>query len=496
MVTLVNQIVLAYLFGAGASMDAFLACGAVPFVILNLAIGDLGYVLVPLLMRYENEGDLNRAVESTFTAIVLLSVGISVIGMAFSGPILRLTTASNMPAATFNLAASMAPVMWVIIGLTILGSYLTGIHTFRRQFAIPAASLAVPYIGMIAGGVLGARPFGIISVAVGWAAGTLARDLILFATVPGASLRFSRRMRHPAILKLFRSLPALGLSLLPFAALPMIDVYWASRLPVGSISYLGYSNRIVIALTSIVVQGISVVLFPDLSAEIAKGATLVFRDKVAEAMKIIFLLIVPLSAAVVMARGPIVQLALQRGKFTLESATGVSTVLPLYLLGAIWMAMMNIVIRSFYAMQNYRTPAKLGLICLVVYTALSGLLIGRFSYLAVGIAYSVFWLLMFVLQARSLGNAATAVLDRAFLTFMGKVLLSAIAAGALVIAVSMSTGMHGMRDMPLVEGAAGIFVFIAISHFVFKLEQYPRLFNIIQHRYGLERRKRPIPIGT
>jgi putative peptidoglycan lipid II flippase len=496
-VTLVNQVILAYLFGAGASMDAFLACGAVPFVVLNLAIGDLGYVLVPLLMRCEKDGELDRAIESTFTAILVLSVGVSILGVVFHRSILHWTTASNMPANTFNLAASMAPVMWVIIGLTIVGSYLTGIHYFRRQFASPSITLAVPYLGMIAGGLIGARTFGIISVAVGWAVGTLLRDLILFVTLPGRPMRLSQHLRHPAASSLFRSLPVLGLSLLPFAALPMIDVYWASRLPVGSISYLGYSNRIVIALTAIVVQGISVVLFPDLSEQIAKGETQVFRSRVIEAMKIIFLLMVPLAVAVAMARAPIVELALKRGKFTLESAMGVSRVLPFYLLGAIFMAMMNIVIRSFYAMQNYRTPAKLGMIALVLYTSVSGLFIGRFSYLAVGMAYAVFWLFMFGLQAHFLGNRITRILDRGFITFMGKVLTSSIAAAALVISVSISIGLHNKSGgIALTEGAAGLLVFVAISHFIFKLEQYPKIFEIAQRKWSVVGRQKPTPVTT
>jgi len=481
MVTLINQVVLAYLFGAGTSMDAFLACGAVPFVILNLAIGDLGYVLIPLLMKYEEEGKLEEAINATFTGVTLLAVGVTIVGVTCHTLILHLTTASSMPLATFTLADQMAPLMWIIIGLTIMGSYLTGIQYFRRKFTAPSITLAVPYLGMIVGGVAGAHRFGIISVAFGWAIGTLLRDIVLLATLGGSPIRFSRILLHPATRKLMRTLPSLGLSLLPFAALPMIDVFWASRLPVGSISYLGYSNRIVIALTSIVVQGLSVVMFPDLSEDIVKGKIALFQRKVIDAMKVIFLVIVPLAVLVSIGRIPMIGFALGRGRFGTDSVLGVAKVLPFYLLGVVWMAMMNIIIRSFYALQDYRTPAIVGTVALVLYTALSGLLIPRFSYLAIGITYCVFWVFMFTVQTYFLGKAVGTILNREFLGFLGKVTISSLAAiGFAFVLPKLITVGAAAPQAAMVEGAAGLVLFVAVSHFVFRLPQYPLLFGLIQ----------------
>jgi len=481
LVTLMNQVVLAYLFGAGTSMDAFLSCGAVPFVILNLAIGDLGYVLIPLLTKWEEDGKLREAIDATFTGVTLLALAVTIVGIGCHTLILRLTTASNMPLATFALADQMAPLMWIIIGLTIMGSYLTGIHYFKRQFTPPSITLAVPYLGMIAGGLAGAHRFGIISVAFGWAIGTLARDVVLLLALGGSPIRFSTKLFHPATRKLMRTLPSLGLSLLPFAALPMIDVFWASRLPVGSISYLGYSNRIVIALTSIVVQGLSVVMFPDLSEDIVKGKIALFRRKVIDAMKVIFLVIVPLSVLVSIGRIPMIGFALGRGRFGTDSILGVARVLPFYLLGVVWMAMMNIIIRSFYALQDYKTPAIVGTVALVLYTALSGLLIPHYSYLAIGIAYCVFWVFMFTVQSYFLGKAVGTVLNREFLGFLGKVTLSSLAAIGFAFVLPRLVTMGAVAPLAaMAQGAAGLVLFVVISHFVFRLPQYPLLFGLIQ----------------
>ena len=483
--TLLNQIVLAYLFGTGASMDAFLACGAVPWVILSLAIGDLGYVLVPLLTRCEKKGTADAAINSTFSAVLLLSLAVTAVGIAGHRPILRWTTSSNMPAQTFALASSLAPAMWVVIGLTIMGSFLTGVQYYRRQFAIPSLTLAFPYLGMIMGGIVGARHIGIMAVAIGWVGGTVVRDVILLVTLRGARIRPTLHLSNPACRQLFRSLPLLGLSLLPFAALPMIDVYWASRLPVGSISYLGYSNRIVIALASIVVQGICVVLFPDLSDHIARGEIDVFRGKVVEAIKIIVLVITPLLMMVALARLSVVQFALQRGRFSFDSAVGVSRVLPLYLLGAVWMAMMNIVIRSFYALQNYRTPAAIGLFGLALYTGTIALLIGPLSYLAVGVSYSVFWTFMFVVQTYYLGKSINGLLNREFAVFLLKVSAGATTAAGAVALISLAAGApFNNGALAVAQGMLAMLIFVLLGYYVFRFPQYTVLMGALLKRLG------------
>jgi putative peptidoglycan lipid II flippase len=478
-----NQAMLAYFFGAGRSMDALLISGALPFAILNLAIGDLSYTLIPLLMRYEKTGEQRRVSGACFTVVALMALGVALLGALGHRSILRLSTAASMPAATFELAASMAPTIWIIVGLTILGSFLTGIHHYRRSFFYPAMTLALPYLGMIAGGLLGASRFGIFAVVVGWAVATLLRDLALYRFLVPPRVRFYWDPGHPAIAKLLRSSCVLGISLLPFAVLPVIDTFWASRLPVGSISYLGYSTRIIIALTGIVVQGLCVVLFTDLSAEVANHNIANFHGKLVAAMDAILLSIVPLAVLVMVLRSTLVSVMLERGHFLPSATQGVIHVLPFYLLGMIFMAPMTIVVRAFYALGDYATPAKLGLTALAVYTVASGLLVGRYSYAGIGMAYAIFWCFTLVVHCYALGNKVGQLLGRGLLTFLAKVALSSLAAGASVRYLAGPHQSTVARYCGL-SGAIGVglIVFLFLSHYVFRVPQFRMLFGYVTHR--------------
>jgi putative peptidoglycan lipid II flippase len=472
-VTLINQVVLAYLFGAGTSMDAFLACGAVPFVVLNLAIGDLGYILVPLLMQYTQGLELKRAIDATFTAVLSASIVVTILGISMHREILRWTTSRDMPTATFELAVSLAPVVWVVIGFTLLGSFLTGQHYHLRRFTVPAVTLVLPYLGMIIGGLVAGRRIGMEAVVIGWAVGTGSRDAVLYATLGSHRPELTLRLRHPAVKRLLRCLPPLGISLLPFASLPMIDVFWASRLPVGSISYLGYSTRIVIAIASLVVQGVSVVIFPDLSADAKAGNFDAFRSKAGGAMIFIFCLIVPLACLVYLVRVPFLEVFLQRGRFTAASSTGVARVLPFYLFGTIWMAMMNVVSRSFYALDDYISPAISGLVVLVGYVILSGTLIKPFSYLGIGVAYSVFWIVLLFAQTQQLGRRVGILIDWSFGETLLRVLFCGCASLALLdLPQRWILARFSLFAVALLDISFFSILFFSMATLVFRIRQY------------------------
>ena len=478
-----NQAVLAYFFGASRSMDAFLISGALPFAVLNLAIGDLSYTLVPLLMGYENTGEERRVSDSAFTALSVLALAVAVVGALGHRLILRLTTAGSMPPQTFELAASIAPMVWVVVGLTVLGSFLTGLHHFPRSFSYPAMTLALPYLGMIAGGLLGASRFGIVSVVTGWAVATLLRDIALYRLLPPPRVRFHWSPWHPAVARLFRSTYMLGISLLPFTVLPVIDTFWASRLPIGSISYLGYCSRIIIALAGMVVQGLCVVLFTDFSEDIANHNIASFHRKLVAAIHGILLFIVPLATLVLVLRSTLVSILLERGHFLPSATLGVIRVLPFYLLGMTFMAPMTIVIRGFYALGDYATPAKVGVLSLVAYTIASGLLVRHYSYIGIGMAYAMFWCLTLAVECYALGNKVGHLLGADFFAFLGKVTLSSLAAGCAVN--FLIEPLHATLGQYLGPGCAagvGLSIFIVLAHFVFRVPQFRTLAGFVTQR--------------
>ena len=296
------------------------------------------------------------------------------------------------------------------------------------------------------------------------------------------------RPRNPATAQLARSLLPLGTALLPFAALPSIDVFWGSRLPIGSISYLGYSTRIAIAIALIVVQGLSVVLFPDLSEDAHNGRLDAVRQKSSDSILFIFAIIVPLAALVYLLDGPMLALFLQRGRFTAAASAGVLQVLPWYLLGTLPMAMMNIVSRSFFALRDYRTPALTGVAGLAVYVSVSGALIGRFSVAGIGIAYTVFWMFLFLLQTAMLGRRIGSLLTAGILRRAAELIgCASVALGAVVALTYLLPVYSGAPMRATVAAFAFVTVYLLTSVGVFRIPQYTMLLESVSHGTFLRR---------
>lgn len=476
--TFLNQMVLAYLFGTSATMDAFLVASVLPQTILVMLIGDLASALVPLLMQYKDrKQELQQLIGELFLFLSIVALLVSLLGVVGSRWALWATTDPDMPGATFDLAASIAPFIWMIVGLNFLSSFLAGVHHFYRKFSLPAISLIFPYLGMITGGLLWAPSLGVKSVVFGWLAGALLKSLILLPVLRGhGRFQFRGGFSHPGVWALCTSILPLALALLPFTLLPVIDVFWASGLPKGSISYLGYATRIVIAVTAIVVQGLYVVLFPALSEDTVNDKLDQFCSKISDAMKTVLLLIIPLAVVIFVHRIPLLVILLERGSFDQTATVGVGRVLPWYLFGMIWMAPMAIVSRGFFALRDYKTPAKLGLLSLILYVIVSGMLIPHFSYVGIGIAYAIYWPFTFVLQSYFLGSAVGRLLTREMFIVMSKTAVNSVLAGLLVVSISgWLNASLGLLAGVLVSGLSGIGMFVLLSYFAFKIPHFRML---------------------
>ena len=91
------------------------------------------------------------------------------------------------------------------------------------------------------------------------------------------------------------------LSLLPFTILVPIAYFWASKLEIGSVSYLGYSQSFAGFLSVAVSMGISIVSFPDLADKFAneKGRDSLYKfEKTLRYVLLIAMIIVGLFIAI------------------------------------------------------------------------------------------------------------------------------------------------------------------------------------------------------
>jgi len=362
-----------------------------------------------------------------------------------------------------QLAARLQVLFWLAVGLSSLAAFSTAVHHFEKRFVRAALCLLLVPTSTVVAAVLLASQLGVASLALGYLTGTILHCLIL---LPGSvdSLDFQPSV-SPHLGREFaaRLFPVL-ITLLPFTALPVIDAFWSSHLPDGSLSYLGYATRIVIGLTSVTIHGVAVVLFPYFSEHAVAGQRERLRAMMISSLKFVFLLMVPLATILTALRLPILTLLFERGSFDRQATLGLGAVLPWYLAGMVGMAAMNIVSRAFYAVSQARTLVLIGLGSLALYAGLSGLLSRSFSYAGIGVSYALYWTVQLIIAGAALGFVVEKLWCVEQFKFLLKLVTASLLVGALLQRASiLLPEAMGPVARVLLLGTAGCVVFLLMA---------------------------------
>jgi peptidoglycan biosynthesis protein MviN/MurJ (putative lipid II flippase) len=193
---------------------------------------------------------------------------------------------------------------------------------------------------------------------------------------------------------------------------------------------LGYCQRLLVAIGTIIVAGPSLILQPRLAAASASGDEISFVRDLERAMRLTVIICTPIALWVSWLAAPIVRVAFERGAFDRTVTLKVAHLLPFMLTGMVPMLCTIILFRAFYARSDLRTAATLGFLGPVLYFIFSGVLISR-GIAGIGIAYVLTWSVLFlvgahrVLSPNSLNANARSFL-RELVLLLATALLSAV----------------------------------------------------------------------
>ncbi len=447
-----SQVLIAYYFGTSAELDGFLIAYAMPSVFMGMGGAIFSSCLVPKLTALkEDKESLSAAASNTLVLAAIAAVFISLAGYLLSARTLNAST------------RSLAGIMWASAGVSILASFLSAIYQLKKSFIIPSLVWLMPTTGMMLGVIFLSDYFGIKGMALGFLGFSALSVVFLLSGGAGnyLSLSLVTIKGIKAGLMSFNAIIPVGFSLLPFTVLPAIDAYWAFKLPEGSLSYLGYSTRLALALGNLVLNGIYMVILPYLSEDFDKNDDDQFLSRLTGSIKAVLLFFMPAVLFIALNGAEIVGLLFKRGAFTEASVQGVSEVLPLYMFGLLAMGPTTLVSRAYFARHRPWRFGLLGVFLVVFYIAASGLLASVFSYKGIGIAYLMYW--VFFLFASAM------LLDRRILDME---MLKTLALYALISLASIIIAYAVARHVLNLSAYAAMFASAAMSVALFCLASY------------------------
>jgi putative peptidoglycan lipid II flippase len=393
-----SQVLIAYYFGTSGELDRFLVAYAFPSLFIGMSGAVFSSSLIPVVTPIKDSREqLGKAIFTAFFFVLVISISTTLLG--FFGRAFLLRTTTNYSQEDLDQTIRLASMVWPLLGLTLLVSFVSSVYQLSKSFIWPAVVALLPTVGKIAGTIFLAKRLGIAGLIGGEVIFCCLSFVVLLPIilrlVPG---RPRIEFRNTYALQFLKTLIPVSISLAAFTILPSIDVFWASKLPAGSISYIGYSTRIVVALGSLVVGGIYVVIFPYLSEDFSNNEKDVFLSRMGTFIKAVSIFFIPMATFCTFYRYELLDALLKRGMFTAESIKGVASVLPFYLIGLVAMGPTTLVSRAYYAKKESVKFGILSLLLIMIYFVLVGVLSRYLSYVGIGVAYLIFWLLLFIVS--------------------------------------------------------------------------------------------------
>lgn len=505
-VSLLQTIIIANRFGAGAEYDTFVLGSTLPdYLVRLIGGGALGVAFIPVfsaLLNANQQAAAWKLASQTFNTLLVAAAAICTIVMLTAPLLVQHIVAPGLNAAD---AQQTAEIMRILSAATIIftvSGIISGVLHGHNHFFLPVLAPIFQDLGLLFGVIVFTGPFGVHGLAWG--------------TLLGAVMHIGIQM--PGLIKYqFRWLPVLGwrdpqlrhviqlmLPRMLFGASFMINLIVISninsRLGEGAASAFSWGLRLIDIPQALIGTATGVVVFPTLAALTSMGRIEERRKAFSGALRFIIVATIPASVGLLMVGYPVLRIL-----FNEEESARIFTVMQVMSLAIFFQSLHEVLTRAFYAEQDTLRPLIISVIATLISiaTAVGMYAIFRavepplWSPLAVGgpaLAYVVTFAVECVLLARLLkrrwGDIALPELSSTTARTLGAtgvMLLALLGVDAALGAIGFggyALGQIVVRVAAII--AAGGVVFPAAALYLFNLDEVRQLPRLLFHRQPVQ----------
>ena len=448
---LVRDQALAYRFGAGDAMDAFLVALRVPNLLRELfAEGAMNAAFVPVFMRRLAAAGREAAWRLGAQLINVLAVvtgGLVVAGIVFAEPLTRLVAGDYQAVpGKFELTVRLTRIVLPFLTLVTIAAACMGMLNSLRRFFIPAVSPAAYNVCLIVSAVVvaplmpqaGTAP--IAALAAGVLAGGGGQIAVQWWTLHREGFRWRPRL-DPADRDLREIVGLMGPATIAGAALQMnvlVNTVLATGEGTGAVTWLTLAFRLMYLPLGVLGVSIATVTLPAVSRHAAGGDVAAVRRTVSHGLRLTWAVTAPAAVGLAVLAVPIVRVVFEHGEFTAADTPATARALVFYAPGIVGYAAVRLTAPVFYAFGNSLTPALVAVLTVGLNVGLNLVLVRVLGYpgLALGTTIAA-WMnaaVLLVLLHRRLGGLGGRGL-------VGSFARSCLAAGVMGAAVAAADGM-------------------------------------------------------
>jgi len=402
----VRDIIVAFALGAGLFADAFFVAFRVPNLLRRLfGEGSLTMAFIPVYSRVLEEEGEEAARAMARSAMIWLAVilaGITVLVEVLARPLTMVIAPGFLDnAVQFAVTVDLVRICFPYVIFICSVALCMGVLNARNHFLAPALAPVALNIALIGAALFGYFLGFNVAYCMAWGvlAGGAAQWLLQqpFLARTGFTWRGAWSWRNKGVARM-------GLLMLPTvfgAAVYQINILLgtllASFLPVGSVSYLYYADRLVQFPLGVFGIAVSTAALPSLSRLAARGETEAFDHALSASLGLTLFIALPAAAGLIGLAGPVIGLLFERGAFTAQAVVATAQTLVAYSVGLPFIALARPLVAAFYALEDTRTPVKVAVLCLVANVGLGVWLMHPLAHVGLALAVSASSLLNFAL---------------------------------------------------------------------------------------------------
>ena len=315
------------------------------------------------------------------TVLLVLSAAV----MIFAPWVIRLVAPGLEAAAT---AATMLRIVFPYIVCISAVALFAGMLNASGRFRAAAAAPALLNIAMISAAWWLSPHLSPSVIALAWGVlfGGIAQLILLAYCVRRAGLPLRIRPRRPNT-RMKKALAMMGQSTLGAGAVQinlLINLAIASLLPIGSISWLYYADRLMELPAGLLGAALATVALPAMAGEPARATAIL--DSI---LRTAFILAVPAAIGLALLAMPLVAVLFGHGEFGEDDIHKTAAAVAAYSIGVLGLVLMRPLAAAFFARHDAATPAKTAVAMLIFTQLLNGVFVFGLQWQHAGIAMSV-----------------------------------------------------------------------------------------------------------
>lgn len=398
LLSFINQLVIANFFGANYEMDGYIIASNLPFLISAIITSSLGYSLTPFLVKHKFELNttypilLGSLLKKIFSISFFLYTILLVTFYLFVGNKIDFSTNKvNFIIFFFSCLISL---------LNILQAFFNSVFNSENNFYYPIYLSFFPFLFAFLSIIFIHKSLGSISISIGLLLGNFCSIFLSYKSLQKKLCLRSKLEKsvYNLVYSFLLKLPGVAIAMLCFSVYQTIDAFWAPALGTSNLSYLGYSQRLLIAIGSIVITGPSTILIPRLTISIEEGRKDDFFKDIILVLKLVLALSSFVAVIVSVISNEIIYMLFQRGAFNDQDTKNVAQILPYMLIGMVFMLCVVMLFRAFFTKNFKYEVILLGFLATIFYSLFSAIGSKYFGIKGITFGYILTWLLVFLIS--------------------------------------------------------------------------------------------------